>query len=238
MSCRHGRTIHATLCIRSHTLLSHAHPPAACGLYYLAELVEEHTAITRRIMYGTTVRISRLLVTPARHRLSSLTRQRFPPSALSQCAVLASHVFFLFETLPYTAIASGVGAVSLGPLRPARGCGTAACGTAAAACGTVTRFTDLRQTICGVTRFTLSLARTCPRSLSRRSHSLSSHSLAHSLIRSRSSLLAALLLPLAAAVVSLHRLHLATIPLVVCDVLPLQLFVDQSLPLPLSSTHT
>ena len=53
---------------------------AACGLYYLAELVEEHTSLTGRIMYGTTI------------------------------GVLATHVLFLTETLPYSAIACGVGA--------------------------------------------------------------------------------------------------------------------------------
>jgi len=54
----------------------------ACGLYYLAELVEEHTAITRRIMYGVNV------------------------------AILASHVLFLSEGLPYSALAVGLGAHS------------------------------------------------------------------------------------------------------------------------------
>lgn len=52
----------------------------ACGLYYLAELVEEHTSLTRRIMYGAT------------------------------SAVLISHLLFVFEDVPMLALAFSLAA--------------------------------------------------------------------------------------------------------------------------------
>jgi hypothetical protein len=52
-------------------------PTSACGLYYLAELVEEHTSMMRRIMYGTTV------------------------------AVIVTHILFLVEMVPPLALATG-----------------------------------------------------------------------------------------------------------------------------------
>ena len=51
---------------------------AACGLYYLAELVEEYTSTMRRIMY------------------------------VSCFAVLAAHVLFIFEGLPLSALGVGL----------------------------------------------------------------------------------------------------------------------------------
>lgn len=56
-------------------------PSAACGLYYLAELVEEYTSLTKRLMYMCT------------------------------CAVLVAHpLFFFFEQLPLSALLCGAAA--------------------------------------------------------------------------------------------------------------------------------
>ena len=53
----------------------------ACGLYYLAELVEEHTTLTKRLLYGCTY------------------------------AILVAHpLFYLFEQLPLAAIVCGMAA--------------------------------------------------------------------------------------------------------------------------------
>jgi len=76
-----GLAFHAIVYVSGYLFLMFAAVCLCCGLYYLAELVEEYTSTTRRLMYGANV------------------------------AVLVAHVLFaVFESLPMLALLVGFGA--------------------------------------------------------------------------------------------------------------------------------